>query len=578
MVVPWIELNQLNLVTPLLRRSHASHTSILIFRSTTPMTPLRPTSASLATNSPSISLEKGTYRMRAPHATSLQQPFPSKIFAQQQRKHSRTPNMTILVFLLTFSCVSCFGMAYYLFVTRWETRVPFQQSYAHQQAEVVAMDSSERTTFDPDERFLAYLPHSGFHNQRIAFENALVLARFFNRTLLVPPIRLGYKPLRYVNFDALAQFLALSCKDGLRHCSRVVPHLPLPVECTDYFAYTHLSWEWLVNLTEVKAHQRLIHRWNMTDDWVYEHLMIRDTDVLIIKDHTPYQYRFLDTATDTSPPNHKYVQSIFLPDLALSNQRLIQLGTLFGSSRLRLKNSTNISIRGRIRQSMHYTNPTLVGVAQSISRSIGPAYLGVHLRLGDGRFQAHGEDNTRLIWWRIVREVLGYTVAEAQHLEWIFQASTAFSSRNKSSVPPITADWNVTNSDLPYSHMWNRSPRGLRCRAGRHTQSHLLRLNTPVFISTDIEEPAVHPLLRGFLRTFPCSFYLSDFPANIAPLEYLKNADDGIMLRDFLLPFVDAMVVAQASTFVGTEQSTFSGFIKDVLWRTYHNKDIVQRG
>ena len=29
----------------------------------------------------------------------------------------------------------------------------------------------------PDEKLLSYLPHSGFHDQRIALENALVLAR-----------------------------------------------------------------------------------------------------------------------------------------------------------------------------------------------------------------------------------------------------------------------------------------------------------------------------------------------------------------------------------------------------------------
>jgi hypothetical protein len=42
------------------------------------------------------------------------------------------------------------------------------------------------------------------------------------------------------------------------------------------------------------------------------------------------------------------------------------------------------------------------------------------------------------------------------------------------------------------------------------------------------------------------------------------------MLGDFLLPFVDAMVVANASAFVGTEESTFSQFIQDVLWGKYH--------
>jgi hypothetical protein len=482
--------------------------------------------------------------------------------------------MTFLIVLLASACLSCFGMAYYLFVTRWETRAPIQQPLADQQTKVIAMQFSERATIEPGERFITYLPHSGFHNQRIAFENALVLACVLNRTLLVPPVRLSHKPIRYVKFDALVQFLALSSKDGLRHCSQVPPHLPIPLECTDYFTYTHLSWDWLVNFTELKAHQRLFHRWNMTDAWAYDYTMIRETDALIIKDSTPYQYRFLDTITDRSPPEHKYTESIFLPDLASSKHRLIQIGTLFGSSRLRLKNSTNLSIHRRIRQSMSYTNPTLVGVARSISKALGPVYLGIHLRLGDGRFRIHGQDNARLIWWRIVHQVLGYTVAETLDLEWMFRVSP----RNKTLVPPLAADRKDATVDLSYTKLWERFSRGQRCRAGLHLQSHYLRLNTPVFISTDIKDPSTHPLFEAFHKTFPCTFYLSDFEAKVAPLEHLRNADDGVMLGDFLLPFVDAMVVANASAFVGTEESTFSQFIQDVLWRTYHEKDIIQRG
>lgn len=38
-------------------------------------------------------------------------------------------------------------------------------------------------TIDADEKFLGYLPHSGFHNQRMALQNAMVLATYLNRTL-----------------------------------------------------------------------------------------------------------------------------------------------------------------------------------------------------------------------------------------------------------------------------------------------------------------------------------------------------------------------------------------------------------
>ncbi|GAA6006516.1 hypothetical protein JCM10207_004959 [Rhodosporidiobolus poonsookiae] len=48
--------------------------------------------------------------------------------------------------------------------------------------------------YDPDERFLGYLPHSGFHNQRSALVNALYLGALLNRTVLVPPIWAGWAP------------------------------------------------------------------------------------------------------------------------------------------------------------------------------------------------------------------------------------------------------------------------------------------------------------------------------------------------------------------------------------------------
>ncbi|GAA5898596.1 hypothetical protein JCM6882_000875 [Rhodosporidiobolus microsporus] len=47
---------------------------------------------------------------------------------------------------------------------------------------------------DEEERFVGYLPHSGFHNQRSALTNALFLAALLNRTLLVPPVWIGWPP------------------------------------------------------------------------------------------------------------------------------------------------------------------------------------------------------------------------------------------------------------------------------------------------------------------------------------------------------------------------------------------------
>ena len=80
------------------------------------------------------------------------------------------------------------------------------------------------------------------------------------------------------------------------------------------------------------------------------------------------------------------------------------------------------------------------------------------------------------------------------------------------------------------------------------------------------------------MRTFPCSFFLEHFEEHTRPLLELRNEADGVALGGFLMPFLDAMVAGHGWEVVGTEQSTFSAFVCDVLWRRYHGYDIVQRG
>jgi hypothetical protein len=235
----------------------------------------------------------------------------------------------------------------------------------------------------PDERFLTYLPHSGFHNQWITFENALVLSRLLNHTLLVPPVHLGDKPLHYFEFDTLSQFLAMSGKDDLHHCRKQHLQGAVPLDCLEYFEYTLVSWEWLVDLDHVKSQQHLLNRWNMTDAWVRERFHILEDNVLTLPDSDLYHYRFLDSPAGVSDSRDKYLESIHIPTLAHSPERLLQLGTLFGSSRLRLKNPRNVLIRRGIRQSMAFAHPRLVQIADAIFQQLGGAYLGAHVRLGE---------------------------------------------------------------------------------------------------------------------------------------------------------------------------------------------------
>lgn len=58
-------------------------------------------------------------------------------------------------------------------------------------------------------RYIGFLPHSGVHNQRIALQNALLLGKLLDRTVLVPPIWIGW-PTSTLPYDDLVRFFPSS--------------------------------------------------------------------------------------------------------------------------------------------------------------------------------------------------------------------------------------------------------------------------------------------------------------------------------------------------------------------------------
>ncbi|KAI9606304.1 hypothetical protein KEM48_002016 [Puccinia striiformis f. sp. tritici PST-130] len=70
---------------------------------------------------------------------------------------------------------------------------------------------------DDRDQYLSYLPHSGFHNQRIALENALTLAKVLNRTLIIPPCILG-TAVPWIEFDKLSHRLRTISSIGYEDC------------------------------------------------------------------------------------------------------------------------------------------------------------------------------------------------------------------------------------------------------------------------------------------------------------------------------------------------------------------------
>ncbi|GAA6061111.1 hypothetical protein JCM10212_006142 [Sporobolomyces blumeae] len=466
------------------------------------------------------------------------------------------------------------------------------------------------------ERYLAYSPHSGYHNQRISLENALTLAYLLDRTLLLPPIWLGHA-IPYISFDKLQRRLEMASKTGLQ--ARCIPYgdesddVPVPRECEGFWDWTKVDWDFLVDLGEAEKLVKVERRWNLSLEWMEDSLGIEQAksgkggkgDVYSLKDDTLYQYRFYDSKDDPEPLD-KWTTRIDVEDFKAKTDpyKLVHVGTMFGTSRLRTSTERAFDARSTFRRSMVFRNAAVDEVTEEVRDLLGGEgrYYGLHLRVGDGIFQKDARKNMRGVWDKLCRDKMKIDPAICDELrDGGLQAdlgrrdqrtgapstrddppSTMLTKRANSRpqregayhhapLPPLPRI--VTRADSPLSST-------LGCRRPLHTSPSLLPFNAPLYIATDSKMPLSDPSLSHFFSAFPCAFTLADF-SNLASLDRmnrLRNEDDKTPLAQFLYPQLDAQIAAWGRGLVGTPQSTYSRFAIDVLHQMYHGWDIVERG
>src|SRR6266702_846759 len=483
---------------------------------------------------------------------------------------------------LLVASVACFLSA--LFLLSHHTLEPTRlgghpTSVDHDSLTITHVGPSSKRSFvwNPGERYLAYLPHSGFHNQRIALENALVLARILNRTLLVPPAHLGSNVFSYHKFDELNRLLVHSGKQGLLHCSEVPSHVS-PPECWDYYDHTHVSWDWLVDLSSVAVEQPLFHHELFTYPWLENPPL--DANTLRLRDQTAYDFRFVDyTPAPDAPPHPRYRIAYPIATLAASDAQLIQLGTLFGSARLHLSERGHRAARTAIRESMAFANPYLRRASLAAAHALGGpnAFLAAHVRLANGPFLMVQAQTVRVAWYRLVACALRGANASAGGSAEVHALERRLVPANAGLPPPRDA----LRVDVDYvSPVASPGGGAMRARACAGKQQHeeraLVALNVPLFVATDMEDaPALAPLHTAF----PCMVLLRDLVVpEVRALGRLVSAEDGVRLGPFLVPLLEAAIAAQAWAVVGTEGSTFSAYVEDLLWQREHGRQIVQRG
>ena len=118
----------------------------------------------------------------------------------------------------------------------------------------------------------------------------------------------------------------------------------------------------------------------------------------------------------------------------------------------------------------------------------------------------------------------------------------------------------------------------IKCAGKRHVAPELVPLNVPLFVATDVQDALALAPLRA---AFPCTVLLRDLEEDVlevGKLNRLVSGEDGVLLAPFLAPLLDAAIMARAWAIVGTEGSTFSTYVEDLLWPLEHGYRRLRAG
>lgn len=387
-----------------------------------------------------------------------------------------------------------------------------------------------------EEKYLSYLPHSGFHNQRIALVNALLLADHLNRTLLMPPVVLG-EAMHWREYDALRSYHQLLSKG--RISSTYCQQHPNERRCIRSMRYTSLRWDRLFDLKALKQRVNIRYRDDYSLTYLERNYNITNDDTYMIKDKLLYDYRI------TEEKGHvlgKYQREITMEELAKRPERHISFGSLFGTGRVlfsKRRNKHASQLRDYVNDQFVFSKkvlPSLFQATDSVVKRLGGngSYISIHARVGDSMFARLSQQVMDKLW----KDIQRYRPL-IRHPPLPLETCLGLNSKKRRKKQPSSS----SSSPAPLV----------------------------LFIATDAPEPTVHPLFTSIYATFPCVVTLSDlFDYDKSQLATLVNPEDGINYGQFLVPFLDGMIASRANEFTGSMWSTFSSYIRFMHEKTLH--------
>ncbi|KAF7728546.1 hypothetical protein EC973_005950 [Apophysomyces ossiformis] len=434
----------------------------------------------------------------------------------------------------------------------------------------------------PGEKYVTYLPHSGFHNQRIELENAFLLAAYLNRTLLLPSVFLGNPAMPWLRYNKMYERLLLQTKRGLEHCPKIPDDMPFPSECLNYFRWTSVPWTFFYDFSAIRERIRIIFRDDLSYEWMYANLNITAKQIHFMKDRSPYEFRVYDDP-QSQTKLAKFVNRIDLVTLEAIQEPVLHFGSVFGTYRVLAQTEEHAELLKFLRTHMILRNPVLVDTATRVVTKLGgvSGFVGLHIRVGDGLFKRRASIHVDDIFHKMVDSFTDLTLDQLKQYDSNHDndrlENEDYEVRQLRQFQPIEDSFKPLAVDHPdnvhtYVGEENRLDPALTCQAGDSITRRFRK--TVVYIATDAPNPRNNPLLKKIFATFPCVFVLSDFKEELTDMKRIEVVHEKIKLESYLIPMVDAIIAAQGHTFLGTKDSTFSSYIERQLHPVYTNKEV----
>eukprot|EP00835_Amoeboradix_gromovi_P006168 NODE_678_length_5296_cov_0.345776.p1 type:complete len:496 gc:universal NODE_678_length_5296_cov_0.345776:3969-2482(-) len=388
-------------------------------------------------------------------------------------------------------------------------------------------------------KYLMYLPHSGMNNQRISLENALILSKLLNRTLIIPPLFIG-KSSPKQSFYFLYFTIKTKIATIFKHNSDYI--ISDPIEDV-------VKWSSISNLNSVANEHNVsimesVNYFGTPNQNVYYILNDLKCKYIITDYYIENPFNLNSNAT-TCKSN-----KISIDRLNRVGNKYLFFGSLFGSKRFGLKNNENVNLAHSISNKFALNKSNVYYENSKKIAELLIHFIGIHYRAEEHQFRSSSE----YLMNQIITQLDEYKSIFLSHRNSNLPGmlySTSFTIKdllNGKYTWPRFYTSDDKDSGTENLNIYNRSSLLQECLMHSKEWAFAKSTKSPflIYMATDVKDPLHHEGIMKLLNLYPCTFFQSDFNVE------LNNPR--------MMPIIDQYVVSMATAFIGYHVSTYSQF------------------